>query len=232
MNYEEGENIICTVTNIVRTTVFVETLDGIKGSIVISEIAPGRIRNLRAYVVPKKIIVCKILHIRGDHLFLSLRRVKPKETKELMAAYKKGKTYESVIKKLVGKEAESILKKIKTTQSLNDFIEAAREDSKILGKYFNKEQTATLEKVIKEKENKEKEIKKEFRLFCKAPNGILVIKKLLTGIEGITYLGNSKFTIKRQAIDLKKLDSELNLILETIEKASRKDKCEFSIVKN
>jgi len=231
MNYEEGENVICTVTNIVKTTVFVETLDGIKGSIVISEIAPGRIRNLRAYVVPKKIIVCKILHIRGDHLFLSLRRVKPKETKELMSAYKKGKTYESVIKKLVGKEAEEILKKITSSQTLNEFIESARENPKILEKHFNKEQTETLKKVIEEKEDKEKEIKKEFKLSCKSPDGLLIIKKLLKNIEGIVYLGNSKFTIKRQAIDLKKLDSELNVILETIEKASRKDKCEFSIVK-
>ena len=77
--YNEGDIILCEVKDVVKTTVFVETLDGIKGSIVFSEVAPGRIRNIRDYVVPKKIIVCKILYIASDHLFLSLRRVKDEE---------------------------------------------------------------------------------------------------------------------------------------------------------
>jgi translation initiation factor 2 alpha subunit (eIF-2alpha) len=106
MEYNEGDLIICKVINIAKTTVFVETLSGVQGSMVLSEIAPGRIRNLRVYVVPNKIIVCKVLHVKGDHLFLSLRRVKEKDRKELMAQYKKEKTYESVIRKLLGNKAD------------------------------------------------------------------------------------------------------------------------------
>jgi len=64
MTLEEGDLVLCTVEKIVGTIVFVN-IDGEKkqGSIVLSEIAPGRIRNLRDYVVPKKKIVCKILRI-------------------------------------------------------------------------------------------------------------------------------------------------------------------------
>ena len=102
--YNEGDIILCRVVEIAKTTVFVETLDGIKGSIVMSEIAPGRIRNLREYVVPKKIVACKILHIRDDHVFLSLRRVKQEERKNLMELYKKELTFKSVLKKLCGEK--------------------------------------------------------------------------------------------------------------------------------
>ena len=87
MAYNENDLVVCKVINIVGTTVFVETEDGINGSIVVSEIAPGRIRNLRAYVVPNKLIVCKVLSVGDRHLFLSLRRVKDKEKRNDLWEY-------------------------------------------------------------------------------------------------------------------------------------------------
>ena len=78
---EQGDVVLCTVEKINGTIVFVNIDDLNKqGSIILSEIAPGRIRNLRDYVVPKKKIVCKVLREtdRGD-LHLSLRRVTQKE---------------------------------------------------------------------------------------------------------------------------------------------------------
>ena len=55
MNIEEGDILMCTVDRIVGTVVFVKIDEtGQEASIVMSEIAPGRIRNLRDYVFPKK----------------------------------------------------------------------------------------------------------------------------------------------------------------------------------
>ena len=71
---EVGDIVMCTVERIVGTTVFVKIDGNGEGSIILSEIAPGRIRNLRDYVVPGKRIVCKVLSIR-EHAILSLRRV-------------------------------------------------------------------------------------------------------------------------------------------------------------
>lgn len=232
MKYQEGDLVICKVTNIVRTTVFVETLDKVKGSIVISEIAPGRIRNLRAYVVPNKIIVCKILSVRSDHLFLSLRRVKNKEKQELIAQHKKERTYESVIKKLLGDKAEVALEEIRKENPLIEFLEKAKEDLKILEKYFNKEQIKSLEKVLQDKEDKIKEIKREFTLSCNEPDGVIEIKSILKNYEGIAYLGNSKFVVKRSSKDLKKLDGEITEMFNIIEKSSKKNKCEFHVLKH
>lgn len=95
MEIEIGDILICAVEKIAGTTVFVEIEGSDKrGTIILSEIAAGRIRNLRDYVVPKKTIVCKVLRVSKDHVELSLRRVKEKEKKEILEISKVEKGYE------------------------------------------------------------------------------------------------------------------------------------------
>jgi len=77
----EGELVICTVNKILYHSVFVsiDEYKSLEGMVHISEIAPGRIRNLRDYVREGKQIVCKVLkvdEVKG-HIDLSLRRVNP-----------------------------------------------------------------------------------------------------------------------------------------------------------
>ena len=231
IEYKEKDIILCIVTNIVRTTVFVETEDGMKGSIVFSEIAPGRIRNIREYVVPNKVIVCKILSIRDNHLFLSLRRVNQKERKELLEDYKKEKSFQGILKKMLGEKAEKTIREIKQFQSITEFFEQAKENPKTLEKYFNKEQAEQITKFLADKKEKEKEIKKEFFFSCNQPDGINRIKKILMPYADITYLGSSKFQLKKKSVNLKHADSEISHILETIEGQAKKEKCEFKVGK-
>jgi hypothetical protein len=56
-NFNENDIVLCTVDKIDGTTVFVILEDGSQGAIVTSEIAPGRIRNIREYVSPNKKMV-------------------------------------------------------------------------------------------------------------------------------------------------------------------------------
>jgi len=106
MNLEEGDLVLCTVERIERTVVFVKIfLNGeeIGGSVTTSEIAPGRIRNIRDYVVPKKKIVCKVLRIsQKGNIELSLRRVTPKEKKEVMDQDSQEKSYIKILKSVLG----------------------------------------------------------------------------------------------------------------------------------
>ena len=61
---EEDEIVICTVTKIHFHSVFVNLDEyGRSGLIHISEVSPGRIRNLRDFVVEGKKVVCKVLRI-------------------------------------------------------------------------------------------------------------------------------------------------------------------------
>ena len=76
---EEEELVLCTVTKILPHSVFVklDEYQGTEGLIHISEITPGRVRNIRDFVKENKKLVCKVL--RGDQknnqVDLSLRRV-------------------------------------------------------------------------------------------------------------------------------------------------------------
>jgi translation initiation factor 2 alpha subunit (eIF-2alpha) len=99
MDIEIGDILLCTVDRIVGTVVFVK-IEGEKreGSIILSEVAPGRIRNLRAHVVPKKKIACKVLRISQNRIDLSLRRVTQKEKKEIIELFKQEKSYKSIFK--------------------------------------------------------------------------------------------------------------------------------------
>ena len=75
---DEGEIVLCRVTKIFPNSVFAQMVEyGDSGMIHISEIAPGRIRNLREYVKVGKQIVCVVLRVKTDrgHIDLSLRRV-------------------------------------------------------------------------------------------------------------------------------------------------------------
>src|SRR3990167_3285690 len=76
---EVGEVVLCTVRKILYHSVFVsiEDYEGREGLVHISEVSPGRIRNLRDFVREGKIIVCKVLRVNSqkNQIDLSLRRV-------------------------------------------------------------------------------------------------------------------------------------------------------------
>jgi len=77
--YPEAEELVlCTVTNVQFHSVFCKLDEYEKsGMIHISEIAPGRIKNIREYVQEGKKVVCKVLQVNKErgHIDLSLRRV-------------------------------------------------------------------------------------------------------------------------------------------------------------
>ncbi len=92
MIFKEDEIVLCTVKRIEGTSVFLTIEGGGEGSMTFSEVSPGRIRNIREFIVPNKKIVCKVLRIKGTQIELSLRRVTAKEREEVLEWYTKEKT--------------------------------------------------------------------------------------------------------------------------------------------
>ena len=107
---QEGELVLCTVTKIFGHSVFV-TVDEYNrsGMINISEVSPGRIRNLRDFVVEGKKIVCFVLRVNQEkgHIDLSLRRVndnqKRKKLESMQLEQKAEKMLEFVAKDQIGR---------------------------------------------------------------------------------------------------------------------------------
>ena len=77
MSIEVGSVLEGTVTGITNFGAFVELTGGKVGLIHISEVAPGRIRNIREFVSEGKKIICMILRVKKEReqYDLSLRRV-------------------------------------------------------------------------------------------------------------------------------------------------------------
>lgn len=237
-NYEleEGQIVLCTVDKILGTTVFVKIEGGGEGTITTSEISPGRIRNLRDYVVPGKSIVCKILSIKGDKIYLSLRRVKQNEKKELLDRISKEKSYKAILKTVLKEKANKIIEEIESNDSITDFFEKAKEDPKIIEKIVPKSDAEKIIKILETKKDKPKEIRHIITLSSDAPDGINKVKDILsssckdTKCE-ISYLAAGKYRLSLTGKDFKEIKTEVNQVLETLEKSAKKQNLEFAIQK-
>ena len=136
----ERDLVLCTVEKVTNTITFVRLPNGQEGTLVSSEIAPGRIKHMRQYVIPNKKIVCKILKIEGDHIQLSLRRVNSKEKKEVMQKFKQSQAINVAFKQILGEDEKEIKETIlKEFEDLKSFIKAARSDETLITKYIPKE---------------------------------------------------------------------------------------------
>ena len=233
MSLEVGDIVLCTVDRIVGTTVFVRIEGEGEGSIVMSEIAPGRIRNLREYVVPKKKIVCKILRISGDRVELSLRRVTQKEQKEIREQYKQEKSYVNILKSVLGEKAEEAIDTISKEERIYDFLQKAKESPKDLEKFVGSSNSKKILDILNTQKQKKAVIKKEIFLTTKEPDGLERIKNLLTDIQdiGVKYLSAGKYSLETESKDIKTADQKITKTLEELEKKAKKQKIEFIIVK-
>lgn len=226
MGLKVDDLVLCTVKKIEGTTVFVDIEDSTPGTIVFSEIAAGRIRNIREYVSPGKKIVCKVLKIHPENTELSFRRVTGSERDSITEKFKQEQTFKTMLKNVV-KDPESILKKIKEKYQISDFMLDAKENPEIVLEFFNKDESEKLKKILSEKKEKEKIAKRFFLLKSDSNSGINDIKGILSVKNvSIFYLGSSQFSISAQGKDFKEANQKIDSALESI-KAKAKDKKAF-----
>jgi len=206
---EVGDVVLCTVERIEKTIVFVKIEGDGDGSIIMSEIAPGRIRNIRDYVVPKKKIVCKIIRISGGRIDLSLRRVTQKEKKEVLEHYNEERSYINILKSLLKEKTPEILKKIQKQGTVYDFFEDAKENPKKLEELLEKKDAQKILDILKSQKKKKTVLKKGFSLKSMNSNGITQIKGILGNIKDadVKYISAGNFIIKAESEDLKKTDN-------------------------
>jgi translation initiation factor 2 alpha subunit (eIF-2alpha) len=234
MSLEVGDLVSCVVDRIMGTVVFVRLMvDGkeIEGNIVLSEIAPGRIRNLRDYVVPKKKIVCKVLRIKSGNIDLSLRRVSQKERKEVLEKESQGKSYTSILKSMLGEKAEEVIQRITKEEDLVSFLEETRTKPEQLEKLVGKENSKKILDILNSQKKKKTIVKKEMNLTTTKPNGITLIKKILENFKGITakYISAGRYSLEIESDDAKTADKKIRDATELAEKEAKKLGVEFDI---
>jgi translation initiation factor 2 subunit 1 len=216
---EESEIVLCTVTKIFPNAVFA-TLDeyqGKSGMIHISEVSPGRIRNIRDYVIEGRKVVCKVLGVRVEkgHIDLSLRRVNEMQKKQKTNALKMEQKAEKLIENLATKLKIDIKKLYQEiTKNMWDNFEYVHEcfDSIVAEEFdvkklkLDKKIEQALVDIVKEKiKLPEVEIKGTLSFQSWESNGIDVMKEELTKVKkggvDISYLGSGQFKVIIKAPD-------------------------------
>ena len=233
---EEDELVMCTVTKVQFHSVFVTLDEYDKGGMIhISEVSPGRIRNIRDFVREGKKVVCKVLRVNKEkgHIDLSLRRVtetqKRSKVDELKQEQKAEKILEFVakdlnmdIKKLYSIINEAISKKY---ASLNEFFQKVVSDNSLIkDSGLDAKAAKKLEEGIKLR-MKEAAVKIEgkLRLTSFEPNGIDVVKEALKKGQdigkdkvAIKYLGGGSYNISVTSNNYKEAEKMLKEISESI----------------
>ena len=229
-NYpERDEIVICTVKKILPSSIFVDLDEyGKEAMIHISEIAPGRIRNIRDYVKENKKIVCKILNVdkAKGYIDLSLRRVNQAQriskNKEYKQEQKAEKLLDDVAKKL-DMDLKTIYEKagysiINAYGNLTPFFYDIVNDKVDFKKLDIPNDIAdALSEIVKDKIRPiEVNVAGTIKLESDASDGIDLIKKTLEHIDNvnknaikITYIGAPRYRIIVRAKDYKTAESIL-----------------------
>lgn len=226
---EEDELVICTVTTVHFHSVFVKLDEYEKtGLIHISEISPGRIRNIRDFVTEGKKIVCKVLNVDKDkgHIDLSLRRVNESQKRNKVNEVKKEQAAEKMVEfsaKKLNLDPKELYKEIfekiqKNYPSVYSFFEAIIDGSaslKDLG--LSKEVDETLTSLIKDRIVPPKiKISGKLKLVSYDSNGLDIIKKSLVDAENIDkdkikirYEGTGNYNITVESDNYKEAEKIL-----------------------
>ncbi|MEK6896358.1 MAG: S1 RNA-binding domain-containing protein [Nanoarchaeota archaeon] len=230
MNFKEDDLILGTVKKIEGTTAYVELDNETQGSLSFSEIAPGRIRNIREFISLGKKIVCKVLRVRDSHVELTLRRVTSKERQLVLDSHKKEKVLTIMLKSVLKDRTQDVLAKISEQYDPAAFIETARTDTSLLTKFVSKSEAETLQTLFAEKEEREKSVKKTVILKSLSPSGLYDIQQALNTTQAeIHYLGSSVFSVVVKDTDFKRANTKMSQILKEIEDRVKKHTLKLEI---
>lgn len=235
-NPVEGELVLCTVTKIYPNSVFalLDEYDK-QGMIHISEIAPGRIRNIRDYVTDGKKVICKVLKVDVEkgHIDLSLRRVNDGQRRQKSAEIKQEQLAEKIVelvaqqekkdfKKLYNEITEKVFEKYETLYSF--FEDYILNDIELREFISDKKLLVTLKENI-EKRIRPPEVEIEGKLVLRTfkQDGVNLIKNVVKKMKEdsnltIKYDGAGKYSVKLIADDYKSGEKVLKeKILDRIE---------------
>lgn len=217
---EQDELVYCIVTSVQSHSVFVKLEEyGLSGMIHISEISPGRIRNIRDFVVENKPIVCKVVGVNQErgHIDLSLRRVTESQRRAKVNDIKQEQKAEKIVE-LVAKQlnvpvaqlyaqiSEKISEKFRSL--FETFMAMAKEEASIFDFGLPKEVADALNgAVIQRIKPPIVEIKGKLTLASYAPDGVSFVKDALKLAEKegaqVSYLGGGTYLVRVTAENYK-----------------------------
>ena len=228
---DEGELVVCTVTNVKDFVAFVslDEYDEREGLIPIAEVARGWIKHIRDYVREGQKVVCKVLHVERSkgHIDLSLKDVNDHQRKEKVHEWKnerKALKWISFVSEASGADEESIQNVCYHEYGalfpvFEDII--VDEKSTLSRLNLDKKVADALVSVANENVKLSKvTITGNLILTSNKPDGVNVIRRALRSaqpiIEGVeielVYVGAPKYRVKVTAHDYKSAEKAINKV--------------------
>lgn len=243
---KESEIVLCTVTRVQSHSVFVklDLYDNKSAMLHISEVSPGRIRNLREYVQEGKVIVCKVLSVNQQrgHIDVSLRRVTEMQRQGLLNSYKQEQKAEKLLQNFCTEKKKDF------TATYNELVKVIGEQFEFIHQAFNQyalgeyafpasgmpqaDHTAFLAYLKTKIKPPQVEITGKFKIISYANNGAEIIRDtLVKAVEStdkkqlsLTYGGGGYYNVRIVSEDFKSAEKVLREITEVIEPVFKDEK--------
>jgi translation initiation factor 2 subunit 1 len=248
---EEGELVLATVKDVTSHGAYV-TLDeynNMTGFLHISEVATGWVRNIERFVRGGQKTVLKVIRVNKSRreVDLSLKQVTREEKRRKLMEVKKEERAKSYL--------EIVRERCNYTQEeMGEYINKLREDYELLYDIFetvarNNKAVAKLD-IPQEMKDAIIEVSKNIRIpsvevrgimeiTCLKPNGIEIIKKVLSSVEGkkdnveinIAYMGSPKYRIMVKAENFKVAEKAISKAIDKMRSMIIKSNGTFNFVR-
>ncbi len=252
---EVGDLVIATVSRIIPQGAYVKLDDygDREGFLHISEVSTTWVRNLRDFVREGRKLVLKVLRISMDrgHIDLSLKRVGERERQETLLEWKRRQRGQSMLKLLsqrmnlpLSKVNEDIGRRLEEQfgGAYEAFEEVREKGETSLAKTgLPDDIVKAISSVALEKVKIPRvEVAGILELTCLKPNGVDVIKKILSGVRvvrkglnanvNVYVIGAPKYRVEVSAKNYKEAEKVLQDVVDTA-MASMKDAGGYSTFK-
>ncbi len=247
---KEGELVLCTVTQILSNSVFVNIDEyDHKAMLHISEVSPGRIRNLRDYVKEGKVIVCVVLRVYLDRglIDVSLRRVNEGQRRSKLNQIKQEQMAEKIVEvaakelkmemiKLYNELTEVLFEKYATL--FEAFSDIVINNVSLSNLGIRPEVDKAITDIVRLRIKPQKiNIAAKLTLSCYDSDGVEVIKSVLQNAVKIKdtvtlkYLGGGNYKLNLTAEDYKTGEKLFESMTAQLEKDMKKHNGTFSFVR-
>jgi len=235
---ERDELVICRITKLHPNSAFAKLVEYDKtGMIHVSEVAKRWVRDIREFIKENQYVVCRVMKVEGDHIFLSIKRVYKEQANSKLNEFKRERKAEKMFElagKELGKDLEQSYDEIgyrlqDEFGSLSKAFQFAMNDQGILkAKGIPGDWIKVLSSIAaKNYVEKDYEVKASLKLVSYEPDGVKVIAEALSeaekgGLE-VKYISAPKYVIIGRGKKHKAVEAKVNRIADAVVKRVRQN---------
>lgn len=239
MEYPQRDDLVVVrVSQILDYGVFVELLEfgNVRGFVHISNVSSSWVKNIRNFVKPNQVRVAKVLNvdIEKRQIDLSFAGVSSSREKQKINDFKQYNREEKLISlfaKQSGKKFDEVWTAVAEPLnaeygSLMSALEKIALGEDISG-VISKEWIAPLKEMVEKNiVVSEKTLKGKAKISSLAPNGVEIVKEILSTIESVKgcsviYAGSGVYTVTSTSFTFKQADKLLTKATELAEKKAK-----------